>query len=231
MGLSSSTKTTTSQQTTKPVYEQQIMGANNGLQGAFDANQGNLQSIQSQLSGLMPNAVANYQNNPTLGAANSYVQNTLGSQYSPNGLLDNVLKYSNADVANGTNAALGTRGLAGGSVAAKIISGQLAKNDAGMRYQDYQNFQNRQAQAAGMAPGLSAAQNGNLSAVLGLSDRAANLTTDNATKRALATGGLLGQYTNSDGKQTEKSSGSIGSFLGALMLAAASGAGSAMGGG
>jgi len=231
MGFSGSSKTTTSTNTTKPVYEQQIMGANNGLQGAFDRNQGNLDNIQQQLSGLMPNAVANYTSNPTLGAANSYVQRTLGSEYSPNGLLDNVLKYSNADVANGTTAALGTRGLAGGSVAAKIIAGQLAKNDAGMRYQDYNNWQQRQAQAAGMAPGLSAAQNGNLSALLGLSDRAANLTTDNAVKRALATGGLLGQYTTSNGKQVEKSSGSLGQFLGALLLASASGAGQAAGGG
>ncbi len=133
MGLSNSTKTTTSTNTVKPVYEGQLLGVNTGLQGAFDRNQGNLDNIQSQLSGLMPNAVANYANNPTLGAANNYVQRTLDSEYSPNGLLDNVLKYSNADVANGTNAALGTRGLSGGSVAAKIIAGQLAKNDAGMR--------------------------------------------------------------------------------------------------
>ena len=216
MGLSSSSKTTTSTNTVKPVYEQQIMGANNGLQGAFDRNQGNLDNIQQQLSGLMPNAVANYANNPTLGAANNYVQRTLGSEYSPNGLLDNVLKYSNADVANGTNAALGTRGLSGGSVAAKIIAGQLAKNDAGMRYQDYNNWQNRQAQAAGMAPGLSAAQNGNLSALLGLSDRAANLSTDNAVKRAIATGGLLGQYTTSNGKSVEKESGSLLSQIGQI---------------
>lgn len=231
MGFSGSSKTTTSTNTTKPVYEQQILGANTGLQGAFDKNQGNLDNIQQQLSGLMPNAVANYANNPTLGAANGYVQHTLGDPYSANGMLDNVLKYSNADVANQTTASLGTRGLAGGSVAAKIISGQLAKNDAGMRYQDYNNWQNRQAQAAGMAPGLSAAQNGNLSSLLGLSDRAANIGTDNAVKRALATGGLLGQYTNSNGKQVDKTSGSLGQFLGALMLAGASGAGQAAGGG
>jgi hypothetical protein len=211
MGFSSSNKTTTSDRTAtsnntiKPVYEGQILGANNNLQGAFDANQGNLMNIQGQLSGLVPQAVQNYQNNPTLGAANGYVQHTLNDPYSSNGLLDNVLKYSNADVANGTTAALGTRGLSGGSVAAKIISGQLAKNDAGMRYQDYNNWQNRQSQAAGMAPGLSAAQDGNLSSLLALSDRAANLSTDNATKRAIATGGLLGQYTNSNGTATEHS--------------------------
>jgi len=217
MGLSGSKTTTTSQQTTKPVYEQQILGANSGLQGAFDRNQGNIDNIQAQLSGLMPTALQNYTNNPTLGAAQGYVQRTLGSEYSPNGLLDNVLKYSNADVANGTNAALGTRGLAGGSVAAKIISGQLAKNDAGLRYQDYNNFQNRQAQAAGMAPSLSAAQNGNLAAVLGLSDRAANLSTDNATKRAIATGGLLGQYTNTNGKSVQEQSGGLGQILGSAL--------------
>jgi len=227
MGFSSSNKTTTSQNTVKPVYEPQILGANTNLQGAFDGNQGNLANIQGQLSGLVPGAVQNYQNNPTLGAANGYVQNILRDGYSPTGLMENVLKYSNADVANGTSAALGTRGLGGGSVQAKIVSGQLAKNDAGMRYQDYNNWQNRQAQAAGMAPGLSAADNNNLNSLLGLSDRAANLSTDNATKRALATTGLLGQYTNSTGKGTEKSSPALISILASL---AASGA-QAFGGG
>lgn len=223
MGLSGSTKTTTTQQTTKPVYEGQILGAYNDTQNAFNQNRGNLSNIQGLLSGLVPQAVNNYSNNPTLGAANSYVQNTLGGQYSPSGLLDNVLQYSNADVANGTNAALGTRGLAGGSVAAKIIAGQLAKNDAGMRYQDYQNFLNRQGQAASLAPSLSAAQNSNLGAAIGAGQAAANLSTDQAVKQALATGGLLGQYTNSNGTQTEKTKGSFGNFLGSLLLASAMG--------
>ena len=230
MGLSGSTKTTTTQQTTKPVYEGQILGAYNGLQDAFNGNKGNLSNIQGLLSGLVPQAVDNYTNNAGLKAGQSWATNLLTGGYDPNPLQDEVLKYSNADVANGTNAALGTRGLAGGSVAAKIISGQLAKNDAGMRYQDYQNFQNRQGQAAALAPSLSAAQNGNLSSLLGLSDQAANLSTNNALKRALGTGGLLGQYTNSNGTETQKSSGSLGSFLGALLLASASSGGGGGGG-
>ena len=220
MGLSGSTKTTTTQQTTKPVYEGQIMGAYNGLNNAFQGNQGNLSNIQGLLSGLVPQAVGNYTNNAGLNAGEGWATNLLTGGYDPNPFQDEVLKYSNADVANGTNAALGTRGLAGGSVAAKIIAGQLAKNDATMRAADYANWQQRQAQAAGMLPAFNSARNANLGAAVGAGTAAANLTTDNAAKNALAVGGLLGQYTDMNGKQTEKTSGSLGSALGGLLSAA-----------
>ena len=220
MGLSGSTKTTTTQQTSKPVYEGQIMGAYNNLNDAYQGNKGNLASIQGLLSGLVPQAASNYSNNAGLNAGESWATNLPNGGYDPNPFQEQVLNYSNADVANGTNAALGTRGLAGGSVAAKIISGQLAKNDASMRAADYANWQQRQAQAAGLLPALNSARNSNLGAAIGAGTAAANLSTDNAAKGALATGSLLGPYTNTNGTQTEKTSGSLGSALGSLLGAA-----------
>lgn len=231
MGFSGSSKTTTSTSTTKPVYESQIMGAYNNVNDAFNSNKGNVDAIQGMLGGLLPQAQANYANNPTLNAAKGYVTDTLGSTYQQNPYLDGILSQTAADTANRTATAMGTRGGLGGSAMAKLVSGQVANAENNLRYNDYNNWEQRRAQAAAMAPGLSSADATNLSSVLGLSDRAANLKTDNALKQALGVGSLLGNYTTTNGKQTEKTSGGLGSFLGALLLSAASSAGSIGAGG
>lgn len=209
MGLSSSKKTTTATSTTKPVYDSQITGAYTDLNNAFDANESNVSGIQGTLSNLMGTAAANYSNNPTLNASKNWVTSTLGSDYSQNPYLDSIISQTNSDVANKTATSLGTRGLSGGSVAAKIISNQLAQNEGNLRYGDYNNWQNRQQAAAGMAPGLASADATNMSSLLGLSNSAASLSTDEATKRAAAIAGLLGGYTTTNGTETTKSSGSI----------------------
>jgi hypothetical protein len=209
MGFSSSSSTKTSDATVKPVYEGQILGAYNSVNGAFDKNQGNLEGIQGLLSGQLGQAVNNYSNNPTQNAAKGYVTDTLGGSYNQNPFLDQIINQTNADVGNRANAMLGTRGLAGGSVAAKTIGGQLASNEGNLRFSDYNNWQQRRAQAAGMAPGLAAADSSNLSSLLNLGTTAANLTTDNALKRAAAVSGLLGQYTNGKSTETTKSSKSL----------------------
>jgi len=209
MGLSSNTSTTKTDTTTKPVYEGQILGAYGDVNSAFQGNQGNLQNIQGLLSGQMGQAINNYSNNPTQNAAKGYVTDTLGHGYDQNPFLDQIINQTNADVGNKANAMLGTRGLAGGSVAAKTIGGALATNEGNLRYGDYNNWEQRRAQAAAMAPGLAAADNSNLSGMLNLGTTAANLTTDQALKHAAAISGLLGQYTSGTGTQTTKTQGSL----------------------
>ena len=230
MGFSSSSKTTTSNSTTKPVYENQILGAYDNVNGAFNDNRANTQAIQGMLGGLLPQAQANYANNPTLDAAKGYVTSTLNDPYSVNPNLQSIIDQTNADTVNSTASSMGSRGNFGGSAMAKLVAGQTAKNTSGLLYNDYNNWQNRQGQAAAMAPGLSSADATNLSSLLGLSNGAANLTTDQALKQSAAVSSLLGPYTTTNGKQTEKSSGSLGGFLGALLLSAAQSAGSFAGG-
>lgn len=212
MGLSGSSKTTTS--TVKPVYESQILGAYNNVNNAFNRNSGNVQNVQDQLSGLLGTAIGNYNNNSTLNAAKNYVTSTLGSTYGSSPYLDDMVSLTNRNVANATTNALGTRGLTGGSAMAKILAGKLADNETQLRYNDYNNWQDRQAQAASMAPGLSSADATNLSSLLELADQSTSMVTDDALKQASAVAGLLGQYTN--GKQTEKSSGSLLSQIGQI---------------
>jgi hypothetical protein len=223
MGLSGGSKTTTS--TTKPVYEGQILGGVNAYTDAYNNNRANVADIQSRLSGLLSTAVGNYNNNPSMNAAKGYAIDTISRPYTSSEYLDPMLAISNRNVANQTTASLGTRGLTGGSQMAKILAGRLAENDTALRYQDYNNWQDRRAQAASLTPALASADNANLSGVLGLSDAAANLTTDNAARYAGTIGSILGQYIN--GKQVEKTSSGFGAILGSLLSSAAQGAGAA----
>lgn len=213
MGLSGSTKTTTS--TVKPVYESQIMGGVNAYTDAFNNNRPNVAGIQSILSGLVGTAADNYGNNPLMKAAKGYSLDTISKPYSSSDFLDPMVALAGRNIANQTTASLGTRGLTGGSQMAKILAGKLADSEIGLRYQDYNNWQNRQAQAASMVPGLASADATNLTSLLGLSDSAANLSTDNAARYAGTIGSILGQYTN--GKQVEKSSGGLGGLLGSVL--------------
>lgn len=219
MGLSGSSKTTTS--TVKPVYESQIMGAYGDLNNAFGRNSGNVQNVQDQLSGLLGTAIGNYNNNPSMNAAKGYVTSTLGNPYGASPYLDDMVNLTNRNVANATTAALGTRGLTGGSQMAKILAGKLADNETGLRFNDYNNWQQRQQAAAAMAPGLASGDATNLSSALGLADASTSLVTDDALKRAAAISGLLGQYTS--GKETTKSSGGLGGLLGSVLSGWASG--------
>lgn len=213
MGLSGSSKTTTS--TVKPVYESQILGAYNNVNNAFNRNSGNVQNVQDQLSGLLGTAIGNYNNNSTLNAAKNYVTSTLGGSYGSSPYLDDMVSLTNRNVANATTNALGTRGLTGGSAMAKILAGKLADNETQLRYNDYNNWQDRQAQAASMASGLSSADATNLSSALGLADASTSLVTNDALKRAAAVSGLLGQYTT--GTEKTKTSGGLGGILGSIL--------------
>lgn len=217
MGLSGGSTTKTSTSTTKPVYEQQIMGAYNDLQDAFNGNKQNIQGIQGMLGGLLPQAQANYANNGTLNAAKGYITGMLSNPYSASPELDNIVQQGEADAVNGVTTSLGTRGLAGGSAMARLAARQAATVGSQLRYNDYNNWQNRQMQAAGMAPSIGTADNANLSGLLGLSDRAANTVTDNALKQAMGVGGLLGNYTTTNSKEKTQQSGGLGSILGPLL--------------
>lgn len=186
----------------------------NAYTDAYNNNRANVADIQSRLSGLLGTAVGNYNNNPAMNAAKGYAIDTISKPYSSSEFLDPMVALAGRNIANQTTASLGTRGLTGGSAMAKILAGKLADSEIGLRYQDYNNWQDRQAQAASMVPGLASADATNLSSLLGLSDSAANLSTDNAARYAGTIGSILGQYTN--GKQTEKSSGSLLSQIGQI---------------
>lgn len=218
MGLSSSTTKSTSTNTTKPLYEGQVLGTANNLQDAYNANRGNVSNIQSILSSLAPTVASRVTGEGTpLAAAKDYTSSLLNSTYTPPAELQDIVNLTNRDIGNSTAASLGTRGLTGGSALAKITAGKMADAETGLRYQDLTDFRNRQAQAAQLAPSLTGADATNISSLLGLSDSAANLGTDNANRYAATMAGLLGPYTSSNGTGTQTSSNSIGGLLGGIL--------------
>lgn len=203
------------------MYAPQIEGAGNTLTGAYNTNAPKIQGYADQIGGLIPDMLAKYQaGNPAVGAAQDYITTTLGSDPAQNPYLEALIDQTNNDVANTTNAKLGVRGLTGGTVQNDILSRNLAENETGLRYTDFNNQQQRQAQAAGLAPGVAAADTIQIAPLLAAAQTASGLPLDAATQYAAGTGGLLGQYTN----QTQKKSGGLlGSLIGAGLSGWASG--------
>ena len=191
MGLSSSTtKVEPWKQAQAP-----IMAANSAVAGTYGANAGKIQGYADQIGGLIPSMVAKYQQGDQgINAARDWMTNTLqGNGTNPN--LQAMIDQSGNDMARSINANIGTRGLTGGSVQQHILGKELSNNAMGLRYNDWNNGQQRQMQAAGMAPGLAAADTIQIAPLMAAAQAAGGLPMDAAAQYAGATGGLLGQYT------------------------------------
>lgn len=211
MGLSSSKKT----QTTKPIYDTQITGAADTLKNVYNQNSAGIQGISDQLSGLIPSMLSKYQAGDSgVNAARSFLTNTLESQPDQNPYLDQIVAQTGQNVADKTRTAMGTRGLTGGTVMQDILSRNLAENESGLRYNDYAQAMARKMQAAGMAPGIAAGDAIQIAPLLSVAGAASSLPMDAATKYAVGTGGLLGQYTNTEQKS---SGGLLGGLLGSVL--------------
>jgi hypothetical protein len=211
--MGSFTKSQTSK--TTPVYNQQLEGAAGDITGAYRANQGNIQGVSDQISGLIPSLLDRFrQGDPALSAASSYVTRTLGGGGS-NPHLQQVIDQTGNDVTNQTHAAQGTRGLTGGTAMQDILTRNLASNAGGLRFADWNNEQQRMANAAGMAPGIAGAQSDLLNPAFNAAQsslmplQAANMT-------GAGIGGLLGQYTNGVQKQNPSTADSIGKGISIL---------------
>lgn len=217
MGLSSSTtKVEPWKQAQAP-----IMAANSAVAGTYGANAGKIQGYADQIGGLIPSMVAKYQQGDQgINAARDWMTNTLqGNGTNPN--LQAMIDQSGNDMARSINANIGTRGLTGGSVQQHILGKELSNNAMGLRYNDWNNGQQRQMQAAGMAPGLAAADTIQIAPLLAAAQAAGGLPMDAASQYAGATGGLLGQYTTTKQSQPWGQSllgaisGGLGAYTGA----------------
>lgn len=215
MGLSGGSTTQKQQQTVTPVYDPQLQGAAGQATQQYNVQTPKLTNITDMIGGLAPQFASTLQNGDSnVNAARAYNSDVLSGKYlGSNPYLEGIIANSNDDTRNGLAASLGTRGLTGGSDFANIISGALAKNDTNLRYTDYGNQLSRMDQAASAAPSLAAAQYLPLSA---LEDTAnAQLLPQQAANSLSGTiGGLLGQYTNSNGTVKTTQNPSLLSSLG-----------------
>lgn len=214
MGLSSSKTTNVS------TPSKQQTQAGDVLNSSFQTQLPKIQGYADQIGGLIPSMLDKYnQGNGAVNAANSWVQNTLHDGGSnPN--LQAMIDQSGMDTGRGISASMGVRGLTGGSVHEHILAQELAKQSMGLRYNDWQAAQQRQAQAAGMAPGLAAADTIQISPLLAAAGYAGGAPLNATSQYASGMGSLFGNT----GTQTQTSSPNIGQML---LSAAANAAGTA----
>lgn len=218
-------KKTRTRQSNTPIYGSQVLGAANAQQSAYDRSLPQINSYADALSGVSNDLLTQYNTgDPTIQAAQGYVQNTLGMTPGDNPYLNDIIAQTGENTRRQLQTQLGTRGGIGGSAELDIIGRALAQNESGLRYQDYNNLANRQAQAAGMAPGLLAGSYLPLDAAMRAGQQGAMLPLQAALANSAGVGGLLGQYQNVEGEQRQ-SGGLLGAILGSALGGLSSGGG------
>lgn len=184
-----------------------ILHGANTLNDAYNSNIGKIQGATDSITGLLPSLIDKYKaGDPGITAAQGYNTDVLGGKYlGANPYLDDVLARSNNDVVNQTQAALGLRGLTGGSDYAGLIADRVAKNTLATRYGDYNSERDRMANAAGQAPGLAMADYMAISPALSVAN-ASSMPLHAASGYAGSLGGLLGGYQTQSQKPSTASS-------------------------
>lgn len=221
MGLSGSKSTATTQQTNKPVYSAEIGNAASQLSNTYNQQAPKIAGISDQFLDLSSDLLAKYQQgDPAVNAARGYVTDTLGMDAANNPYLNDMISQTNDSVRNQLQAKLGTRGLTGSSDYYGLIGRELAKNETGLRYNDYNTTMDRKAQAAGLASNVAAADLLTLAPALSTGQMGAMLPMQGALQYAAGTGGLLGGYQTANGTQTQQSNPGLLGILGTGLQAA-----------
>lgn len=217
MGVSSKKTTTKS----TPYDPAAIKAGSDALTNTYNANSGKVQGAADNILGLQDEMLAKYRaGNPAVNAANGYVTDTLGSDgTNPN--LDAWIADQQGQTQNALGARLNKLGIGpAGSSYQGLAARENSRVGLGLKYDDWNNGQQRKAQAAGMAPGLAAADTIQIAPLLAATELGANLPMQNAAQYASGIGGLLSPY----GTQTQKQSGGmLGALLGAGLSGWASG--------
>lgn len=206
--------------TNKPIYGAQIEGAANTVTGAYNQAAPGLQAGADQFAGIREGILDRF-NDPSnpLNAARAHYNDTLSGRYlegSPQ--LQAMIDQTGRSVSDRVNASIGVRGQTGGSGHSKILSGELANAETGLRYQDWANQLARMDNAASSVGSLGQAESAMLDpAIRAYQAQTAPLLA--AQDYGGTIGGLLGQYQTVKQKQ----SGGLGQMLGGLAGSALSG--------
>lgn len=205
-------KKTTTEQTNRPVYEAEISRAANSQQAAYDAQAPRIAEYSNGLMDLSGDLLSQYrQGDPTVQAAQGFLTDTLSTDPQNNPYLDDMVSLTNDNTRRAIQTQLGTRGGIGGSSERDIVSRALSEQELGMRYADYDNQQNRRMQAAGLTPSVTSSQYIPLAAAMEAGQTGAMLPLQASLANSAGVGGLLGQYQNQTGTQTQNSG-----FMGVL---------------
>jgi len=181
-----------------------LLGAADSVNNAYSQNSGAIQNATNQITGLLPGMIEKYnEGNPAVNAATGYNTNVLSGQYLNEGnpYLDQMIGQSNDDIRNQMQAALGAKGLTGGSSYADLISRNIAKNTLATRYGAYSDERARMGQAAGQAPGLAAADVIQITPMMAALE-ASQTPLNAAGQYAGSLGGLFGGYSTGTQKKS-----------------------------
>jgi len=187
---------------TKPIYESRITGAADAVQGVYDANKGNDQAMADSLR-------ANYNTlssrafgaNPYLDNARSFANDTVGGKYLTNNpYVDQMATLARNNAGDSVNAMFGKMGGIGSSAHMQNLGRGLSEAELGVRSGIYSQERQNQMAAAGMQPGLDAAQYNGVAPTLAMAEGAAQAPYTGVRNLASGVGGLLGQYTSTTQK-------------------------------
>jgi hypothetical protein len=206
-------KKTKTKQSNRPIYSAQVEGAAQDQRAAYARQQPMINDFADNAASVSGDLFNRYrEGDPVMTAAQGYITDTLGGDIQNNPYLDDMIAQTGDSLQRRIQTQLGTRGGIGGSSERKILANELAKAELGMRYQDYDSAMARRAQAAGMAPGITAGSMLPLDAALKTGSQGAMLPLQAALANSAGVGGLLGQYQNVQGEQ--KTSPGFMDFLG-----------------
>jgi hypothetical protein len=205
---------TTSTQTNKPIYSGEIEGAARTQQDAYNQAQPAISQFANNAGAASQSLFDRYQNggDPATAAASDFITRTLGADPQNNPFLDQMIAQTGDSTRRAIQTQLGTRGGIGGSAERDIVSRNLANQELSARYSDFDRTRQMQMQAAGMAPGIAAAGYLPLQQAMQSGQAGAMLPLQASALNSASIGGLLGQYQDVKGTQTQ-SGGLLGQIL------------------
>lgn len=188
---------------TKPIYEKQILGAADTLQNTFNANQPGLQAISGNINDALPGLTQRgFAPDPTITAAQGYAGDAIAGKYlNNNPFVDQQASLIRENVGDAVSSRFGQSGGIGGSQFAENLGRGISEAELGFRGDQYQAERDRQAQAAALSPSLFAGQFAGVDPALAASSVGATIPYAGTDRLTSGIGGLLGQYTNTKGKQ------------------------------
>lgn len=204
-----------SKSSTKPIYSQQLEGAANLVNSTAASAIPKMTAVTDSMGQFAPGLAEQFRvGDPGVNAARTYNTDVLSGRYlnAGNPWLDQMVSMTGNHTRNGVQAALGTRGLTGGSDYAGIIAKALADNEIGLRYGNYNTERGRMDTAAGMAPALSAAQYQPLQAMSDIA-RVQGMPMQAANDVGSTISNVLGRYTNTVQTQSPGLMGTLGGLV------------------
>lgn len=187
-----------------------LNAATAALEGGYDQSSALASKATGILSDNIGNVLGQTLNNPNLAAAGNYNQQVLNGDFlDSNPFFDEMVANSNSNVANKVNGSIGTRGLTGGSAQTQLLASELAKNETGLRSNQYNTERGYQQAAVGNAAGLSSAGNQNINTLLAYLTGTAQLPSSVAGQYAGGINSLWG-----DSKTTTQSQGLASTLTG-----------------